>query len=120
MWIAFFALVRKDLRLFLTDRRAVIMSVVAPIAIASFFGYIFGNGGGGNEDRSRIAILISDEDVGAYLREHAAQFKELKPQDAHDAARERLTEERVNAAFEKWLDGAHGRAQIEYHEAGLQ
>jgi ABC-2 type transport system permease protein len=39
---AFNALVRRDLHLFFTDRRAVIMSFVAPILIASFFGYIFG------------------------------------------------------------------------------
>ncbi len=68
MLIPFLALMRKDLRLFLTDRRAVIMSVVAPIAIASFFGYIFGSGFG-NADSSRIAILISDEDNSAFTRE---------------------------------------------------
>ena len=42
MLTAFRALVRKDLRLFLTDRRAVLMSVVAPIVVASFFGYVLG------------------------------------------------------------------------------
>jgi ABC-2 type transport system permease protein len=41
-YIAFQALVRRDLRLFSQDRRSVIMSFVAPIVIASFFGYIFG------------------------------------------------------------------------------
>ena len=34
-------MVRKDLQLFFSDRRAVIMSFVVPIAIASFFGSIF-------------------------------------------------------------------------------
>jgi hypothetical protein len=29
-------------------------------------------------------------------------------------------EKRVNELFEEWLDGAHQRAQIEYHETGLQ
>jgi len=38
----FAALVWKDLRLFFADRRAVLMSVAAPIVIASFFGFIFG------------------------------------------------------------------------------
>ena len=37
----FLAMVRKDLQLFFSDRRAVIMSFVVPIAIASFFGSIF-------------------------------------------------------------------------------
>ena len=35
------AMVRKDLQLFFSDRRAVIVSFVVPIAIASFFGSIF-------------------------------------------------------------------------------
>ena len=39
------AMVRKDLRLFLSDRRAVIMSFIVPIAIASFFGSIFSGSG---------------------------------------------------------------------------
>jgi ABC-2 type transport system permease protein len=36
------ALIRKDLQLFFADRRAVLMSFVAPIVIGSFFGYILG------------------------------------------------------------------------------
>ena len=38
---AFVALVRKDLQLFFSDRRAVILTFAVPIAIASFFGSIF-------------------------------------------------------------------------------
>ena len=45
MFTTFLALVRKDLKLFFSDRRALLMSIVAPIAIASFFGYIFGGSG---------------------------------------------------------------------------
>ena len=57
------AMIRKDLQLFLTDRRAVIMSLVAPIAIASFFGSIFSGGGSG--DTAKIPIAIVDEDNSA-------------------------------------------------------
>ena len=32
------AMVRKDLLLFVSDRRALLMGFIAPIAIASFFG----------------------------------------------------------------------------------
>ena len=42
------AMIRKDLQLFLTDRRAVIMGLVAPVAIASFFGSIFSGGAVGD------------------------------------------------------------------------
>lgn len=64
------------------------------------------------EQRFRPAVLVSDEDVDKYVLEHAIEDR--------DAARERLTEERVNGAFEEWLDGVHQKAEIEYHEAGLK
>jgi len=54
-----FAMVRKDLQLFFTDRRAVIMTMVAPIAIASFFGSIFS---GNNGEPARIEVAIVDQD----------------------------------------------------------
>jgi ABC-2 type transport system permease protein len=58
---AFNALVRRDLHLFFTDRRAVTMSFVAPILIASFFGYIFG--GVTNEAApSKIRVAAVDQD----------------------------------------------------------
>ena len=49
------AMIRKDLQLFLTDRRAVIMSLVAPIAIASFFGSIFSGGGSASVAKIPVA-----------------------------------------------------------------
>lgn len=61
MSIAFFALVRKDIQIYLHDRKAVAMSVVAPIVIASFFGYIFSSQVAGSAP-SRIAVLLVDED----------------------------------------------------------
>lgn len=94
MLTPFFALVRKDLRLFLADPRAVIMSVVAPIAIASFFGYIFG-GGAGNGDASRIPVLIANQDESALTREivrrladdPALEVKSATPEQAREAVR---------------------------------
>ena len=61
------AMIRKDLQLFFTDRRAVIMSLVAPIAIASFFGSIF-SGGSGNGESAKIPIAIVDQDDSAVSR----------------------------------------------------
>jgi ABC-2 type transport system permease protein len=59
-YTAFRALVRRDLRLFFQDRRAVTMSFVAPIVIGSFFGYIFGN----VQDRapSKIEVAVVNQD----------------------------------------------------------
>jgi ABC-2 type transport system permease protein len=67
MMTAFRALVRKDLQLFLVDRRALLMSFAVPIAIGSFFGYVLG--GQGNEDRARIPVLMVDQDGSAISRE---------------------------------------------------
>ena len=45
-FIPLLAMVRKDLQLFFSDRRSVIVSFVVPIAIGSFFGAVFSGGGG--------------------------------------------------------------------------
>jgi ABC-2 type transport system permease protein len=59
------AMVRKDVLLFFTDRRAVIMSFAAPIAIASFFGFIFS---GRDAEVSRVPVRVVDQDHSAISR----------------------------------------------------
>ena len=65
---AFAALVRRDLRLFFLDKRAMIMSFVAPIVLASFFGYLFG---GAAQDRqpSKIVVAAIDQDGSAISKQ---------------------------------------------------
>jgi ABC-2 type transport system permease protein len=65
-WTAFTALVRRDLRLFFLDRRAVTMSFVAPILIGSFFGYLFGNVS--DRPASKIQVAIVDRDQTPLIR----------------------------------------------------
>ena len=67
MMTAFRALVRKDLQLFLVDRRALLMSFAVPIAIGSFFGYVLG--GQGNQERARIPVISVDRVESAISRE---------------------------------------------------
>ena len=69
------AMVRKDLRLFLTDRRAVIMSFAAPIVIASFFGAIFSNVHA-MADRARMAVYVVDRDGGPIARAIVAALQD--------------------------------------------
>lgn len=64
MITAFRALVRKDIQLFLVDRRALLMSFAVPIAIGSFFGYVLG-GQGNQSGYARIAVLVVDQDRSA-------------------------------------------------------
>jgi len=49
----FLALTRKDVKLFFGNRRALLVTIAAPIAIASFFGYLFGGGGSTEPAASR-------------------------------------------------------------------
>jgi ABC-2 type transport system permease protein len=58
---AFRALVRKDLVTFLRDRRALVVSIITPIVIAAFFGFLFG-GNGGDAAVSRIEVGTVDQD----------------------------------------------------------
>jgi ABC-2 type transport system permease protein len=55
------AMIRKDLQMFLSDRRAVIMAFAMPIVIASFFGFIF-QGRSADDEVAKIPILMVDQD----------------------------------------------------------
>lgn len=55
---AFIALLRKDLVLHFSNRRALLMSLVAPILIAAFFGSLFGSDKGPAE----IPVVVTDLD----------------------------------------------------------
>ena len=58
------AILRKDLQMFFSDPRAVIMTFAVPIAIASFFGAIFSGASDGSA-AARIPIAVVDRDGGA-------------------------------------------------------
>lgn len=57
---AIWAIVRNDLRIFRTDRRAVVVGILVPILISAFFGYVFG--GTGSAETGKIPIIVVDED----------------------------------------------------------
>ncbi len=70
---AFIALVRKDLLLFFSDRRALLVNLVLPIVIATFFGYLFG--GAGKGETSRIEVALVQLDRGAMAGKIVAGLK---------------------------------------------
>jgi len=92
--IPFLALIRRDLKLFFNDRRAVVVGLFVPILLASFFGYLFG-GQGGNAETSKVAVLVIDQDDSAISRGLVAQLAgdsnlDVKPSTldaAHDLVR---------------------------------
>jgi ABC-2 type transport system permease protein len=95
------AMVRKDLQLFFSDRRSVIVSFVVPIAIASFFGSIF-SGPGNNAEPARIAVSIVDRDASAISKAIVAaaegdkNFKLTRPDEA--GARDAVKRGRTSVA----------------------
>jgi ABC-2 type transport system permease protein len=65
------ALVRTDLILHVTNRRALFVSILVPIIIASFFGYLFGNS---NSDAGKLKVAVVDNDASSASQEIAAQL----------------------------------------------
>ena len=63
---AFLALVRKDLILYFSNKRALIITLAAPIAIAAFFGSLFGNS---DKKPTRVPIAIVDVDKSTITRQ---------------------------------------------------
>lgn len=84
---ALLALFRNDLTLYLRNRRALFLGLLAPIAIAAFFGYVFDPG---RQKVSRIPVAVTDLDrsplsaqVLAGLRSEAAlDLREMTEPDA--------------------------------------
>jgi ABC-2 type transport system permease protein len=70
----FKALVANDLRLFFSDKRAMVATICVPILIASFFGMIFG-GGGGDSKKATVAVLVADNDQSAVSQKIIAGLK---------------------------------------------
>lgn len=56
---ALLALIKKDLILFMSDRRALLLNLFMPILLASFFGFLTG-GGGKDVAKIEIAIVVLD------------------------------------------------------------
>lgn len=67
------ALVRNDLRIYRTDRRALLIGILVPILIAAFFGYVFG-GNGNSADPGKIPVALVDEDHSDVSRDIATDL----------------------------------------------
>jgi ABC-2 type transport system permease protein len=100
--IPFLAMVRKDLKLFFNDRKAVVVGMLVPIVLASFFGYLFG-GQGGNAETSKVPLLVIDQDGSDISRGLVSQLTgdknlDVKPSTL-DAAREIVRKGKATAAI---------------------
>lgn len=58
---ALIALVRADLILFLADRRALMLTLLMPVVLGAFFGYLFGGSGSSDNTKIEIAVVSLDD-----------------------------------------------------------
>jgi ABC-2 type transport system permease protein len=77
---AFVALARKDLVLYFSNRRALVMSIAAPIVIAAFFGALFGS----DQKPSRVPIAVTDLDKSALSARLVANLRGDATFDLHE------------------------------------
>lgn len=90
---AIIAMIRKDLVLYLNDKRALMLNLLMPIVLAAFFGSLFGGAGGGNNSKLEIGLVQQDSSVigrkiGDALKADATlQVSELSLQEAQDKVR---------------------------------
>jgi ABC-2 type transport system permease protein len=88
---AVFALAMKDLRLLSRDRANCFFTFVFPLAVALFFGYIFGGGGGGGSSKMDIAVVDLDRSdaskrfVADLSNDSALAVRELQSRDEGNA-----------------------------------
>lgn len=83
---ALIALVRKDLILFLSDRRRLLISLVMPVVIGAFFGYLMG--GAGTKGTIDVALVQQDSsEIGAKIEKglRADPTLHLTPMSLADA-----------------------------------
>ncbi|MBB3119080.1 ABC transporter permease [Pseudoduganella violacea] len=89
------ALVRKDLILYLNDKRALLLHLLMPVVLAAFFGSLFGGAGGG-ANTGKIDIGLVQQDQGAIGQKIAEGLKaesslrvaELSLEEAQSRVRE--------------------------------
>src|SRR5207249_11424944 len=101
MMIQFLAIVRKDMKLLFTDRRAVVVGLLVPILCGSFFGYLFG-GQKGTTETSKVPVLVIDQDESDISRALITQLTSDKNLDVKpstpDAARDVVRKGKATAA----------------------
>lgn len=87
------ALVRKDLILYLSNRRALLISLLMPIVLGAFFGYLFGGSGAVSSGKIDIALVQLDDSgtsqkIAAGLKaDSALNVQELPLAAAQDKVR---------------------------------
>jgi len=90
---AMIAMIRKDLILYLNDKRALMLNLLMPIVLAAFFGSLFGGSGSGNNSKIEIGLVQQDSSaigrkIGDALKADAnLTVQEMSQEEAQDKVR---------------------------------
>lgn len=91
--LALTALIRKDLLLFAADRRALLLTLMMPVVLGAFFGFLFGGSGSGNQGTIAIGLVLQDRSdtslkIAASLKADAnLKVSEVSPEEATQRVR---------------------------------
>jgi ABC-2 type transport system permease protein len=87
------ALIRKDLLIFLSDRRALLLTLMMPVVLGAFFGFLFGGSGSSQVGTINIGLVQLDQSdtslqIAASLKaDTSLQIRELSQAEAETAVR---------------------------------
>lgn len=110
---AFLALVRKDITLYFSNRRAMMVTLAAPILIAGFFGAVLG---GGPTKATRVPVAVVDLDASDVTKSILATMRQdgsFDLKEVDEAAAQNLVREgkvRAAAVFPKGFGEAAPKA----------
>lgn len=97
---ALLALIRKDILIYLSNRRALLLNLAMPIVLGAFFGFLFG-GSGGDSGKINIALVSQDQsEVGQKIATAIKSDKVLQVTEMSEAeARQQVEKGKLSAAI---------------------
>ena len=77
------------------------------------------------DERFRPAVIVTDGEVQAYYKQHIAELRRQYPEDNSFEAleskiRSLIEGQRINEAFNQWLEAARKGTRIEYRQEAFQ
>lgn len=82
-------LVRKDLRIFIADRRSVIISFAIPTVLACFIGYLYSQTG---SSAQKMSIVLVDQDHSEFSKALLAKLKDNKDMEVSVSSEDKAAE----------------------------
>lgn len=74
---------KKDLKLFLKDKRSLVLTFLLPIILISLFAFAFGGIKSSTSKPKPVQLLVVDQDQSSYSKQIVAQFDSIKGVEIH-------------------------------------